>query len=83
MVIAHERLSIINPSNKVSQPLIINDLILSFNGSIYNFKAIRLLLEKNNIKVDGKTDTEVLLKSYIKWGVNCFHLFKVHGLLLF
>ena len=76
LVIAHERLSIINPSNKVSQPLIINDLILSFNGSIYNFKAIRLLLEKNNVKVDGKTDTEVLLKSYIKWGVNCFHLFK-------
>ncbi len=44
---------------------------ISFNGEIYNYIEIRKDLEVKGYSFNTKTDTEVLLKSYIEWGEDC------------
>ena len=44
--IGHTRLTILDPSKRGKQPMTFEDLIISFNGEIYNFEEIRNLLIK-------------------------------------
>jgi asparagine synthase (glutamine-hydrolysing) len=70
--LSHRRLKIIDFSIANSQPFISSDLnyILVFNGEIYNFHAIKKILQKKyKFITDG--DTEVLLYSFIEWGFKC------------
>ena len=67
--IGHTRLTILDPSKRGKQPMNFEDLIISFNGEIYNFEEIRDLLIKQGYKFETKTDTEVLLKAYHFWGL--------------
>ena len=67
--IGHTRLTIIDPSKRGKQPMTFEDLIISFNGEIYNFEEIRDLLIKKGYQFETKTDTEVLLKAYHFWGL--------------
>ncbi len=66
LFIAHNRLSIVDLSEKASQPMVKEEVIVSFNGEIYNFKALQKELD-----VKSESDTEVLLFAYLKWGVEC------------
>ncbi len=61
--IAHNRLSIIDLNKTGSQPMISSSgNVLAYNGEIYNYRQIRIQLEKDyNIKFKGFSDTEVLL----------------------
>jgi len=62
------RLSIIG-LNDVSQPKISKDknIIIFFNGEIYNYKELnKIYFPKINIK----SDTEILLRMYEKFGLN-------------
>ncbi len=70
--IIFRRLKIIDLSDKANQPFIDkkHNLKLIFNGEIYNYLEIKSELKKMNIKFESKSDTEVILKSYIKWGVD-------------
>ena len=65
----HNRLSIIDLSNNASQPMVDDDnnLVIIFNGEIYNFNEIKSSLPKNYI-FKTNSDTEVLLKAYHYWG---------------
>lgn len=63
---AHNRLSIIDPSGHAAQPMRRGRVLLSFNGEIYNFKALRDAL---TFDYRSESDTEVLLAAYAKWGV--------------
>ncbi len=66
---AHNRLSIIDLRAAAHQPMRHNDLLLSFNGEIYNHKALRQELSCDfDFKSDS--DTEVLLAAYRKWGLS-------------
>jgi len=67
LFIAHNRLSIVDLSEKASQPMIRDEVILSFNGEIYNFKALKKELD---VAFDTYSDTEVVLRAYQKWGVD-------------
>ena len=49
---------------------------LVFNGEIYNFKDLRRMLTNTGISFEGNSDTEVVLKSYQVWGMDCFRYFK-------
>ena len=51
------------------------DIILAFNGEIYNFVEIRSELISQGVKFKTQGDTEVLLESYKKWGRSCFDRF--------
>jgi asparagine synthase (glutamine-hydrolysing) len=52
-----------------------DDLEIVYNGEIYNFKEIRNKLEKYGYKFESNSDTEVILKSYHKWGINAVNKF--------
>lgn len=53
-----------------------NSDALVFNGEIYNFKDLRRILTNAGISFEGNSDTEVVLKSYQVWGMDCFRYFK-------
>jgi asparagine synthase (glutamine-hydrolysing) len=73
--IGQRRLSIIDLSENGHQPMVADGHILSFNGEIYNFKEIRTKLEKLGHSFFSKSDTEVVLKSLIQWGIEAVHEF--------
>jgi asparagine synthase (glutamine-hydrolysing) len=71
------RLSIID-LNTGNQPIFSEDknLVIVFNGEIYNYKEIRESLLKENVVFKTNSDTEVILKSYEKFGSKCLSLFR-------
>lgn len=78
-VLGHCRLAIIDLSTEANQPFFSDDKRYSivFNGEIYNFYEVKKVLEdKHNIKFFTKSDTEVLLKGYIKLGVEILKLLR-------
>lgn len=66
--IGHVRLSIIDKSERSNQPFRYKNLIISFNGEIYNFLEIRAKLESLGHHFRTDSDTEVVLLSYFQWG---------------
>ena len=80
--LGHNRLSIIDLQNS-KQPMKDekNKNIIIFNGEIYNFKELKSELQSFGHKFDTEGDTEVVLKSYTQWGVEC--LKKLEGMFVF
>ena len=74
VVFAHRRLSILDLSDSGAQPMV--DLLtgnsIIFNGEIYNFREIRLDLEKKGVEFHSKSDTEVILYAFRTWGAESF-----------
>lgn len=71
------RLSIIELSMTGHQPKFSEDkrYVIVFNGEIFNYIELREELEKEGVTFKTKTDTEVLLNAYIKWGEDCLNRF--------
>ena len=70
LAFGHRRLSIVDLSSHGHQPMCDESrrYWIVFNGEVYNFKEIRVELESLGYNFVSKTDTEVILKSYIQWG---------------
>jgi len=64
------RLEIIDLSERGAQPMVDPDLGLTivFNGCIYNYPELRRELEGEGYRFFSTSDTEVLLKTYHRWG---------------
>jgi len=73
IAMGHRRLSIIDLSEKAHMPMYYDDgnLIIVYNGEIYNFLEIKNELIKKGYAFNSKSDTEVILASYSEWGKNC------------
>ena len=74
--LGHNRLSIIDLSEKGKQPMSNEDgtIQITFNGEIYNFQEIRKELEgKHTFK--SHSDTEVIVHAYEEWGQECVKKF--------
>jgi asparagine synthase (glutamine-hydrolysing) len=71
------RLAIIDLQNHSNQPFSeeSQQYHIIFNGEIYNYPELRELLKKEGYSFQTSSDTEVLLKSYMHWGTNCFQHF--------
>ncbi|MBI5401587.1 asparagine synthase (glutamine-hydrolyzing) [Candidatus Wolfebacteria bacterium] len=76
IALGHRRLSIIDLSSAGHQPFFSNDgrFVTVFNGEIYNYLEIKQEL-KDFYDFKTKTDTEVVLASYRKWGEKCLNKF--------
>ena len=80
--LGHQRFSIIDLSPAGHQPMPNDDksVWVSTNSEIYNYQALRdELRESYHFKSDS--DTEVLLRAYEKWGIEC--LDKLNGMFSF
>lgn len=76
--LGHTRLSIIDLNQRSNQPYFdkSSGLTIVFNGEIYNFKQLRQdLISNKNCKFFTSSDTEVILKSYYYYGLDCFSKF--------
>ena len=71
----HRRLSIIDLSMKGSQPMKVNEYVITYNGEVYNYKELREELIADGFVFESASDTEVILNAYIKWGENCINHF--------
>lgn len=77
--LAHRRLSIIDLSTSASQPMKNDDgsIVIVFNGEIYNHAEIRAEISAKR-EINWQTDhsdTEVILRAYEMWGVDCVDKF--------
>jgi asparagine synthase (glutamine-hydrolysing) len=71
IALGHHRLSIIDLSLEGHQPMhsACGRYVISFNGEIYSFKSIRSELQDLGHSFRGHSDTEVLLASVSRWGL--------------
>lgn len=74
IALGFRRLSIIDLSEKGHQPMLSENeqIIITFNGEIYNFKKLRKELEFLGHSFQSNSDTEVILKGYQEWGNSTF-----------
>ncbi|MEO8456125.1 MAG: asparagine synthetase B, partial [Sphingomicrobium sp.] len=70
VALGHRRLAIIDLDARSNQPMVSHDgrLVITFNGEIYNYKAIRKELERHGVAFRTQSDTEVLLEAFRRWG---------------
>ncbi|MFV0445775.1 MAG: asparagine synthase (glutamine-hydrolyzing) [Planctomycetaceae bacterium] len=70
LLLGHRRLSIIDPSPDGHQPMTDEreDCWIVFNGEIYNFRGLRDELKALGETFRSRTDTEVILRGYRRWG---------------
>jgi len=71
------RLAIIDLTPKGHQPMFDKEsgIWIVFNGEIYNYIELREELRSIGYKFNSNTDTEVIIKSYIEWGIKCVDRF--------
>lgn len=76
-VLGHLRLSILDLSSRGHQPMTVtdDDLWIVYNGEVYNYVELRKELEVLGAFFHSETDTEVILKAYQYWGLDCFRRF--------
>lgn len=71
--LGHRRLAIIDLNPEANQPFVSTDgrYIITFNGEIYNYRALRGELEQAGIRFRTASDTEVLVEAWRHWGERC------------
>ena len=71
VALGHRRLSIHDLSPLGAQPMYSasENLVIAFNGEIYNFKAISQKLIAEGCKFRGSSDTEILINAVEYWGL--------------
>ncbi|MGE5835070.1 MAG: asparagine synthase (glutamine-hydrolyzing) [Acidobacteriota bacterium] len=70
MILGHRRLSIIDLTDRASQPMKSPrvPVWLTYNGEIYNFRDVRRDLEARGRTFQSDSDTEVILQGFEEWG---------------
>ncbi len=78
LILGHRRLSIQDISLAGHQPMCDESgrYWIIFNGEIYNYKKLKKNLIDRGIQFLSSSDTEIILKYYIEFGVDCFQKFK-------
>ena len=74
--LGHRRLSILDLSDLGRQPMSFEHLHIVYNGEVYNFEAIKDELVIMGYAFVSHSDTEVILKAFHAWGVECVGKFR-------
>jgi asparagine synthase (glutamine-hydrolysing) len=77
VALAFRRLSIIDLTAASHQPMVDagSGVVMVYNGELYNFGSLRLELQALGHAFVSRGDAEVVLKSFLQWGVDCFRRF--------
>ncbi len=79
--LGHRRLSIIDIEGG-KQPMAGEDgSMIVYNGEVYNFAELRKELEDTGHRFKTRSDTEVILRAYEQWGVDCLE--RLNGMFAF
>lgn len=83
VALGHRRLKVIDLSDQAKQPMSDSDLNLDivFNGCIYNYQELREELRGMGYRFFSSSDTEVILKAYDAWGIECVR--RLNGMFAF
>lgn len=75
--LGHRRLSILDLSKAGHQPMVLEDrsVAISYNGEIYNYPTLRRELESRGHHFRSRTDTEMVLRAYVVWGIQALERF--------
>ena len=78
VALANRRLSIIDLTQLGHQPMVSQtaDIVLTYNGEIYNHLALREELKQRGYRFRSTCDTKTVLYAYEAWGIDCVHRFK-------
>lgn len=78
IMFGHRRLIVVDPEGG-KQPMkkVVNgkEYVIVYNGELYNTEDLRKELINDGYKFEAYSDTEVLLTSYIRWGIDCIKKF--------
>ncbi|KQR72700.1 asparagine synthase (glutamine-hydrolyzing) [Pedobacter sp. Leaf176] len=78
----HRRLALLDLSSSGQQPMRYgNNLLITFNGEIYNYPDLKKQLSALGYQFRTQTDTEVILAAYQNWGIKSFS--KIEGMFAF
>jgi asparagine synthase (glutamine-hydrolysing) len=68
--LGHQRLKVIDVTEAAHQPMVGagGEVALTFNGEVYNFRALRSELAARGHRFASSGDTEVVLRAYEEWG---------------
>ena len=79
-ILGHNRRVVIDCSKAHHQPMSRADVFLTFDGTLYNALEKRCLLETQGASFTGRSDAEVLLNLYLRYGEGCLeHLRGVYA----
>ncbi|MCH5585561.1 asparagine synthase (glutamine-hydrolyzing) [Shimazuella sp. AN120528] len=74
IILANRRLVVVDPVGG-QQPMIKNigerRFVIVYNGEIYNMNELRQVLSAQGYDIHTTSDTELILLSYVEWGINC------------
>ena len=75
--LGHRRLAIIDLSSAAGQPMTSVDgrCVIIYNGELYNFPELRIELEALGSRFQSRSDTEVILNDYARWGATAVDRF--------
>ena len=78
----HRRLSVIDLASG-QQPIFngARDVVMVYNGEVYNYRALRTELITLGYEFRTKSDSEVVLHAYQAWGADCVH--RLRGMFAF
>ena len=74
----HTRLAIIDLDEEANQPMVFDDIVLVFNGEIYNYKE---LIHVEQLDCKTQSDSEVLIRLYQKYEFDFLN--KLNGMFSF
>lgn len=80
VIFGHRRLAIIDLNSAANQPMVSVDglAVIVFNGEIYNYRELRVDLERKRVIFRTESDTEVILAGYLLEGIKFFQ--KMRGM---
>ena len=73
--LVHSRLAIIDIDERAKQPFFFHNLVIVFNGEIYNYLELREQLKQVGVSFSTDSDTEVLAACWKKWGTDSLNKF--------
>lgn len=75
LVLGNRRLSLLDLTPAGHQPMHYGDYVITYNGELYNFPALKEELQSLGHRFTNHTDTEVILAAFAQWNIQSFERF--------